>query len=142
MGYLALIILTGRLGRDAEVKYTGEGTPIGKWSIGVNTGFPKEKEICSWYNCAMFGKRAESLAKYLCKGALITVVGEPHIREWEKDGKRGTSVEVNVREVTLLGTGRASKGFNNLEPSETEADAESEAREPEQGSFPDGEVPF
>lgn len=101
MPNLALIVLTGHLGRDPELK-NFSGTDILKFSIAVSTGW-KDKKVTSWYECAVFGKPAVSLTDKIRKGDAVTVVGEPSIRKWEANGKSGASVEVRVSQVVLLG---------------------------------------
>ena len=101
MPNLALIVLTGHLGRDAELK-NFSGADILKFSLAVTTGWG-EKKRSSWYECAVFGKQAVSLADKIHKGDAVTVVGEPTVRKWESNGKSGTTVDVRVNQVVLLG---------------------------------------
>ena len=102
MPNMALAILTGHLGPHIELVDLPSGKKVLKFSLCVNTGW-KAPKLASWYSCAMFGNNIEKLAPMLFKGKAITVVGEPSIRKWEANGKTGTSVEVNVRDVVLLG---------------------------------------
>lgn len=57
-----------------------------------------------WWSCALFGKRSESLAPYLKKGANVTVSGS--ITQSERDGK--SYMNVRVADVALQG-GKASQ---------------------------------
>jgi single-strand DNA-binding protein len=57
-----------------------------------------------WWNCSMFGKRADSLQPYLTKGQAVTVVGTVSEREWtDKDGQKRKSMDVRVNDVALQG---------------------------------------
>lgn len=95
---------TGRVGRDAEQRFTAGGDSIVNFSVAVDSGFGDKKQT-TWPRCAIFGKRGSALVGYLTKGALVAVSGEPTLREWEdSDGARRVSLEVRVAEVTLLGS--------------------------------------
>src|SRR5690606_37235847 len=96
---------TGRLGADAEVKYAQSGTAI--WSARVAVGYCYgDNQGANWITAKAFGKRAEGLAKLgLAKGAQIGGAGELQVREFSRnDGTKGTSVEVTVSDVALLGS--------------------------------------
>lgn len=95
---------TGRIGRDAEQRFTSSGDSIVNFNVAVDSGFGDKKQT-TWPRCTIFGKRGSSLVGYLTKGALVAVSGELTMREWEdSDGARRVSLEVRVAEVTLLGS--------------------------------------
>lgn len=104
MSDLNTFTCTGRLGADAETKYTGSGTAIWTARIAVGYGYGDNKGT-NWLTVQVFGKRAEGLAKLdLAKGAQIAVSGELRVREYDrKDGTKGTSVEVSATDVHLIG---------------------------------------
>ena len=99
----AAVQLMGHLGRDAELKTTPTGLEILRFSLAVTTGYG-EKKATSWYECALFGKRAATLAPMLTKGKAVLIHCEPQIRKWTSEGgKSGTSVDVRVAELQFLG---------------------------------------
>lgn len=102
---LNVFTFTGRLGADAEVKYTAGGTAIWSARVAVDYGYGDNKGT-SWVTAKSIGKRAESLGKLeLQKGAAIGGTGELQVREYDKrDGTKGTSVECLVNEIELLGS--------------------------------------
>jgi single-strand DNA-binding protein len=66
-----------------------------------------------WWNCGLYGKRAESLSQYLVKGQAVTVTGSVSEREWtSKDGEKRKSMDVRVNDVALQG------GRKDAEPQE------------------------
>lgn len=95
---------TGRLGSDAELKFTQGGTPIWTARVAVDYGWGDNKGT-SWINAKSLGKHAEALGKLdLQKGAAIGGTGELHVREYDKkDGGKGISVECLVNKIELLG---------------------------------------
>ena len=96
---------TGRLGADAEMKYTQGGTAIWSGRVAVGYGYGDNKGT-NWLTVKAFGKRAEGLAKLeLAKGAQIGGAGELQVREYDRnDGSKGTAVEVTVNDIVLLGS--------------------------------------
>ncbi len=102
------IVVTGRLGRDAEQKYTQSGTSIVSFTMAVDRrGKDKEgeKKEPLWFPVSLWAKLGETLLPYLKKGKQVAIQGELDIREYDKkDGSgKGIRVEINARQVTLLG---------------------------------------
>lgn len=95
---------TGRLGNDAELKYTNSGTAVWNASVGVGYGYGENKGT-NWIRVQVFGKRAESLGGLnLEKGAAVGITGELRVRTYDtREGGKGTSVEVVAQDVALLG---------------------------------------
>ena len=85
-----VITFTGNLGKDAERKSMSDGTAVLRFSVADSQG--KDKPAI-WWNCDLYGKRAESLAQYMVKGQQVTVTGTVSEREYE--GKKYMSVRVN-----------------------------------------------
>ena len=124
-----VICITGNLGKDAELKAMQDGTPVLKFSVADSQGRDKP---AIWWNCDMYGKRAESLATYLVKGQQVTVTGTLSEREYE--GKKYQTLRVN--DVALQG-GRPS--------GEQQAPRQQRAAQPAQGGGfedMDSDIPF
>lgn len=103
MSNMAVLCATGYLGRDSELKFTGTGEPMLKFSVGVSTGWG-EKKVTTWYNCVWFSKQAEKMAQYMLKGQSVAISGEPSLRNYTTDaGVKGSSLEVRINSVTLIG---------------------------------------
>jgi single-strand DNA-binding protein len=63
-----------------------------------------------WWNCQLFGKRAESLAQYLTKGQAVAVSGSVTEREWtDKDGNTKRAMNVRVNDIALQGKREEAK---------------------------------
>ena len=93
----------GNVGKDAEVRFTGNGDAIASFSFALTSGYG-DKQITTWLNCNLWGKRAETLAPMLLKGTKIGITGELTNRPYKaKDGTEKTSLEVRINDVTLLG---------------------------------------
>lgn len=92
----------GSIGRDGGLRFLPNGTAVLQWSIAVTSGYG-DKELTTWINCSLFGKRAEAIETFVRKGQRIGVSGEISLRPYQKDGVDKTSLELRVNEVTLLG---------------------------------------
>ena len=133
------LTITGNLGRDAEMRALNDGTPVLSFSVADNQG--KEKPSI-WWNCALFGKRADSLQQYLTKGQQVTVIGTVSEREFtDKEGNKRKSMDVRVNDIALQG-GKREEG--ERQPSRA-------ARQPQRSAAPaggggfedmDSDVPF
>jgi single-strand DNA-binding protein len=108
------INLVGRVGRDAEMRYTPNGNAVTTFSVAVNREYTKgdgEKvKETLWIRTTVWGKMAEVCNMYVKKGMLVLVsgtlsadksTGAPKI--WSKtDGTPATSFEVNASTVKFL----------------------------------------
>src|SRR5699024_11001031 len=128
---------TGRLGADAEVKYTSSGTAIWNARVAVGYGYGQNAGT-NWLRVSAFGKRAEGLAKLeLRKGSRIGVTGELRVREYDKnDGTKGISVEVNASDIALL-DGKPSGQVPARGPAPQQEQDQSAG-----GGFADDDIPF
>ena len=105
-----IITIAGNLGKDAEVRSMPNGDSVASFSVADSQG--KDKPTI-WWNCQIFGKRAESLSQYLLKGQQVTIAGSITEREWtDKNGQQRKSMDVRVNDIALQGgkpSGEASR---------------------------------
>lgn len=108
------ITITGNLGKDAELRSLNDGTAVLSFSVADNQG--KDKPSI-WWNCSLFGRRAESLAQYLTKGQQVTVVCTVSEREWtDKEGNKRKSMDVRVNDIALQGGKREEAPRQDRQP--------------------------
>ena len=92
------VIIIGNLGADPELRTAAGGQAILKMRVATNESWQdKEKnwqERTEWHRVTVFGKRAESLAKFLRKGMSVTVDGQNRTSSYEKEGQKHYSTEV------------------------------------------------
>lgn len=101
-----VVVLAGRLVRDAELRYTKSGAAVAGFSLAVNRSVKrgdKWEDEASFIDATMFGKRAESLQQYLTKGTQLIVSGELEQQRWEQNGQNRSKVQVIVNDVQLVG---------------------------------------
>lgn len=102
--------IIGRLTKDAELTYAGSGAAIVNFSIAVDHMKKKDGSAdTSFFNCKVFGKLGETLAKYMTKGKQVAIRGYLKQERWEKDGQKQSRVVLNCEEIELLG-GSAGNG--------------------------------
>lgn len=129
------LTIAGQLGKDAEIKYMPNGDAVASFSVADSQG--KDKPTI-WWNCSLFGKRAESLSQYLLKGSAVTVSGSVTEREWtDKEGGKRKSMDVRVQDIALQG------GRKDSAPAPQQA-PQRQAQKPAPSGFDDmdSDVPF
>ncbi|HEX7361817.1 MAG TPA: single-stranded DNA-binding protein [Bryobacteraceae bacterium] len=102
------VFLIGRLGRDAETKFTPSGVSVTRFSVATtrNRKDPQTgewTEETNWTNVSLW--RQENIANFLLKGKQVFVEGRLQTRSYDdKDGKKVYATEVVADEVILLGS--------------------------------------
>lgn len=102
-----VVVLVGRLTRDMELKYLTSGTAVGNFSIACSEDVKqgdKWEEKAHFFDCVLWGKRAESLKQYMTKGKQVAVGGRLRQETWQnKEGQNRSKIVVNVERLQLLG---------------------------------------
>ena len=130
---------TGHIGEDCNTRFTQSGDSVVSFSVGVKSGFG-DKATTTWAKCAMFGKRGESVAPYLKKGALVGISGEVNNREYQdKEGQKRYSLDVRVNDLTLLG-GKPDR--SESAPSQPKPQQRNAQGAPKSSFDDDDQIPF
>lgn len=97
---MQILTIAGNVGRDAELKSLQSGETVLNFSVAVDNGKDKNgnKRDATWFDCAVWGKRAESLQSYIKKGTKLTLSGRPGARA--HDGK--AYLQLTVNELTFM----------------------------------------
>ena len=102
------IIIVGYLGRDPELRYTPDGTPVCNFSVAT-TERKKDKsgefhDVTTWFRVVLWRRQAEIAAQYLTKGKQVYVEGRLAQNEYQdRDGVTRTSLEVQGTDVHFIG---------------------------------------
>jgi single-strand DNA-binding protein len=94
----------GRLGKDAETKFTPSGVAKTSFSIATSHSYKVGEEWKSettWTNVVLW--RSENVAAFLLKGTRVFLTGRLSTRSYDKDGEKKYITEVVADEVMLLG---------------------------------------
>jgi single-strand DNA-binding protein len=99
------VSLVGRLTKDPELRYLGNGTPVANFTLAINRAFKNrdgEREA-DFINIVVWRKQAENCANYINKGSLVAVSGRIQSRSYDgSDGQRRYITEVVADEVHFL----------------------------------------
>jgi len=108
------IILVGNLGRDPELRYTPQGTPVCSFSMATNEK-RKDKvgemqDVTTWFRVTLWGRQAEAASQYLTKGRPVYIEGRLRVEEWtDRDSKQRYTLEVHATDMQFIG-GRSEDG--------------------------------
>jgi len=100
------LTIAGNVGKDAVLRRTQSGDAVLGFSLAVDNGKDKngDKRPATWFDCSIWGKRAESLERHITKGSKLVLQGRPTAREHE--GKVYMGISVN--ELSFMGGGNAT----------------------------------
>ena len=126
----------GRVGKDAQTRFTQGGDPVTGWSLAVDSGYGDKKQTL-WLDCSLWGKRGEKVAEYITKGSQLGVTGELGTRE--HDGK--TYLTLRVAEVSLIG-GKSQEGGGSGGNSTPARQRPAKATDAPAEDFAEDDIPF
>ena len=102
------VIGVGRLGQDPELKDVGK-SQVCNFSVAVDDSYTdrdgNRQERTEWHNIVVWGKQAESCARFLSKGRQVFIEGKLQSRTYEnKEGNNVKVWEVKADRVQFLGS--------------------------------------
>ncbi len=103
------VVLVGRVGRDAEVRYFESGKVRANFSVAVGRWDSKTKsEVTDWFNVDVWDKQAEFAGEYVKKGRQVAIDGRIAQNKWtdKATGEDRESFLVVASEIRLLGSKR------------------------------------
>ncbi len=112
-----VVVITGNLTKDPELRHTGGGTAVCELRVAVNsrrkngqTGEWEDKP--NFFDVTVWGAQGENCANYLSKGRPVAIEGRLDWREWEaKDGGgKRQAVQIIANTVQFLGSRDGSGG--------------------------------
>lgn len=107
------IVITGRLTRDPEVKYSQSGKAIATFSVAVDRPFSKDK-VTDFFDVVTFNKLAEVCGNNLAKGRRVLVDGVATMNSYTgKDGQKRSRFEIVANAVEFLDYNRQQGGSRN-----------------------------
>ena len=142
MSGLNKVMLIGNLGRDPEVKRTQDGRLFATMSVATaetwkdkKTG--ERKDQTTWHRVVIFNENLAKIAEqYLRKGSKVYLEGRLRTREYEKDGVKRWTTEVELAQFNatmLMLDGKRDSGTARDEPAQPQAQGKPDY---------DDEVPF
>ena len=99
------ITIIGNLTRDPELKTTPNGATLVNLSLATNV-YVKDgdkTETAHFFDCVVWGKKAEVVEKYCKKGNRLAVSGRLEQQRWkDADDKPRSKVIINVQDFQFL----------------------------------------
>ena len=105
------IIIVGNLGRDPELRYTAQGTPVCSFSMATNERRKDRngemQDHTTWFRITLWNRLAETASQYLQKGKQVYIEGRLRVEEYvDRDGKPRHSLEVFATDMHFIGSSR------------------------------------
>ncbi|HMO50117.1 MAG TPA: single-stranded DNA-binding protein [Kiritimatiellia bacterium] len=102
------VIVLGGLTRDPELRHTGGGQAICKFSLALTDVYKdksgKEVKSTCYVDIDAWGKLGETIAKHLRKGSQALVQGRLQMEQWDaKDGTKRTKLSLRAFDVQFMG---------------------------------------
>lgn len=143
------IIIVGNLGRDPELRYTPQGTPVCSFTVATNdkrkdkTG--EQQDITTWFRVTVWGRQAETASQYLTKGRPVYIEGRLRLEEWsDRDGKQRSTLEVHATDMQFIGGGRGEEAAPSSQSAvnNSAAGSKNASVHPPDNEFSDDDIPF
>ncbi|ARV06808.1 single-stranded DNA-binding protein [Polaribacter sp. SA4-10] len=142
-GTINKVILIGNLGDEVKMHYFDGGNAIGRFPIATSESYTNKQTgekvtTTDWHNIVVRNKLAEICEKYLTKGDKVYVEGKLKNRQWEQDGIKRYSTEVQVTEMTFLSTKKSTENTNKTEENQPSSPVTPKSVAPEEND----DLPF
>lgn len=136
--------LTGRLGKDPEIRITPQGNTVTQFTVASNrswkTADGQGRDDTEWFNVVAWNKLGEICGEYLRKGSRVYIEGRLQTRSWDdqESGQKRYKTEVIANDMIMLDSknstvssdyGDADIGYGN-EPEPEPARQAAPARRP------------
>jgi single-strand DNA-binding protein len=100
------VVIIGRLGQHPDLKETRSGTTVCNLSVATERNIKRDGKWESktvWVRVTVWGKRGETVDRYLNKGSKLLVEGELDLNQWEdRDGNKRNNMIVIASNVVFL----------------------------------------
>ena len=99
-----VVIITGRITKDLEVRYTPSQMAVTSFTLAVDRPVKKgEEKQADFVRCTVFGKQAEMLEKWARKGNRIAIEGRIQTGSYQnKNGEKVYTTDVIANRVEII----------------------------------------
>jgi single-strand DNA-binding protein len=119
-----VVVLTGNLTRDPELRNTNGGTSVCNLRLAVNSRRKNASgewvDKPNYFNITVWGAQGESCAEYLAKGRPVAVEGRLDFRERDTDDGHREYISIIADTVQFLGGKPKDEAPDGVEPEEAE----------------------
>lgn len=143
---MSKIIVTGYLGKDAELKVLERGRNVINFSVAETKKVKKEGEVLErtqWYSVSVF-TNSDKVLEFLKKGIKVLIIGEMDIDilKSEKGGRTYTNVNIVTSEVQILTFADKTEFQTETENAEKQVNNDSLHPENSAQGVPGEDLPF
>lgn len=115
------VMLIGNVGNEPEVRATPNGARVAQFNLATTRAWSgpggDKQEKTEWHRCVLWNGRASGggladvVERYVHKGDRLYIEGSIEYRQWQdREGQTRYTTEIKVREMIMLGGGRAGAG--------------------------------
>lgn len=142
-GTINKVILIGNLGDEVKMHYFDDQNCVGRFPIATSESYTNKQTgekitTTDWHNIVVRNGLAKVCEKYLGKGDKVYVEGKLKNRQWEQDGVKRYSTEVQVNEMTMLSTKKNTINPNNIQSTQQVVSTDPKPAAPEEND----DLPF
>lgn len=113
------VTLVGRLTSDVEIRQAGDNL-VANFTVAINRPKSGDREPeTDFIPCQLWGKRAETFAKFHSKGSGCNVCGEIRVDRYDKDGVSKIFTKVHVTDFAFVPSNNLSKNNSTTTQEET-----------------------
>lgn len=94
-----VIVMLGRVSKDAEIKYYIGGKRTANFSIATRNG---KAEAPQYINCRAIGDEVEKAMKYCKRGRLVFIRGELCVNWYKKHGDNAYNPYIAVKHIECV----------------------------------------
>jgi single-strand DNA-binding protein len=141
------IIVVGNLGRDPELRYTPQGTPVCSFTIASNEKRKdrsgETQDMTTWFKVSVWGRQGETASQYLSKGRQCYVEGRLRLEEWtDREGKLRHTLEIHATDIQFLDRAEGGGEGRSRAASSSAGGAESSTASDDTSELSDDDIPF
>ena len=109
------VSLIGRIGQNIEMQKVGASKDYSlvKVPLATNESYKDKngqwQDNTQWHNLVIWGKTAERMLNTITKGQEIMIEGRLVNKQYEKDGEKRYSTDIEVTDFLLVSTRTAEK---------------------------------
>lgn len=132
------IIIVGNLGRDPDLRYTPQGTPVCSFTLATNEKRKSDaSETVTWFRVTLWGQMAENANVHLTKGRAVFIEGRLRVEEWnDRNGQARYTLEVHATDMQFIGQ------KSEVSDQKSEIQPPAKLRESMAMQYGDEDVPF
>ena len=145
------VFISGNLTRDCELRSTQGGMAVLTFGVAVNDRAKNPKtgeweDRPNFIDCVIFGKRAETVQRFISKGSKVAIDGKLRYSSWEKDGQKRSKLEVVVEDIEFLSQSKADSDKFREQPNNYSDEGQSARNSASDGfsgyEYADADIPF